>query len=77
VTPEKLPRDLSGRDFRKALERVGFVFKRQRGSHMILHREQPSATLVVPDHPALKVGLVRKLLDQAGLTSQQFLDLLR
>jgi hypothetical protein len=32
----KIPTDLSGRDVRRALERAGFVFRRQRGSHMVL-----------------------------------------
>ena len=31
----KLPIDLSGREVRAALERAGFVFRRQSGSHMI------------------------------------------
>jgi len=35
----QLPTDLSGGDLRKALEKVGFVFQRQKGSHMILLRE--------------------------------------
>lgn len=30
----KLPTDVSGRDARAALERVGFVFRRQLGSHV-------------------------------------------
>jgi hypothetical protein len=32
----KLPTDLSGREVRAALERAGFVFRRQAGSHMVL-----------------------------------------
>jgi predicted RNA binding protein YcfA (HicA-like mRNA interferase family) len=56
---------------------VGFLFKRQRGSHIVLFREQPPTTLVVPDHDSLKVGLLRKLIDQAGLTVDEFLTLLR
>jgi hypothetical protein len=37
----KLPTDLSGREVRAALERAGFVFRRQTGSHMILRRDAP------------------------------------
>ena len=37
----KLPTDLSGRDVRAALERAGFIFRRQTGSHMILRRDEP------------------------------------
>ena len=44
----KLPTDLSGREVRAALERVGFAFRRQTGSHMMLRRDQPYARAVVP-----------------------------
>jgi predicted RNA binding protein YcfA (HicA-like mRNA interferase family) len=77
VRARKLPRDLSGMDFRKAVSRIGFEFKRQRGSHMVLFRAHPPTTLIVPDHGALKLGLLRKLVDQAGLTTDEFLSLLR
>ena len=33
----KLP-DVSGKEARRALERLGFVFKRQSGSHVILRK---------------------------------------
>ncbi len=42
----KLPTDLSGRDVRAALERAGFAFRRQSGSHMILRRDDPYARAV-------------------------------
>jgi predicted RNA binding protein YcfA (HicA-like mRNA interferase family) len=32
----KLPTDLSGREIRAALEKAGFIFRRQKGSHMVL-----------------------------------------
>jgi hypothetical protein len=43
---------------------------------MVLFRADPPTTLVVPDHKTLKVGLLRKLVDQAGLTTEEFLELL-
>ena len=49
----KLPTGLSGRQVRTALECAGFVFRRQRGSHMILRRNEPYARVVVPDHKQL------------------------
>ena len=72
----KLPRDISGQDFRKAVVRIGFAFTRQKGSHMVLFRADPPTTLVVPDHKVLKVGLLRKLVDQAGLSTDEFTELL-
>jgi len=52
----KLPIDLSGREVRAALERAGFVFRRQSGSHMILRRDEPHARVVVPDHKQIRAG---------------------
>lgn len=68
----KVPTDLSGRDVRAALERVGFVFRRQTGSHMILRRDDPYARAVVPDHKQIRVGTLRRIIADAGLTPEQF-----
>jgi predicted RNA binding protein YcfA (HicA-like mRNA interferase family) len=72
----KLPTDLSGREARAALERVGFVFRRQTGSHMILRRETPYARVVVPDHKALRWGTLRRIIADAGLSIEEFIRLL-
>jgi len=77
VSPAKLPRNISGQDFRKAVARAGFEFRRQRGSHMVLFRAAPPTTLVVPDHDVLKPGLLRKLIEQIGLTTEEFIELIR
>src|ERR1700733_10401093 len=59
----KLPADISGQDLRRALRSVGFILTRQRGSHMILRRDNPRARAVVPDTrlfaPALCIRLLR------------------
>jgi len=73
----KLPTDLSGREVRAALERAGFVFRRQTGSHMMLRRDQPYARVVVPDHRQLRSGTLRRIIADAGLTVEQFIQLLR
>lgn len=72
----KLPTDLSGREVRAALERAGFVFRRQTGSHMILRRDNPYARAVVPDHKQIRQGTLRKILSEAGLSVEEFLRLL-
>ncbi len=72
----KLPSNLSGRQVRTALERVGFVMRRQRGSYMILRREEPYARVVVPDHKRIRVGTLRRILREAGLTVDELLELL-
>jgi len=72
----KLPTDLSGREVRTALERVGFIFRRQSGSHMILRRDVPPARIVVPDHRQIRAGTLRHIIAEAGSTIDQFMDLL-
>ena len=71
----KLPR-VSGQECVQALERVGFLFRRQEGSHIILRRQEPFAQLVVPDHKELDRGTLRAIIRQAGLTAGEFTQLL-
>ena len=73
----KLPTDLSGRDVRIALERTGFVFRRQTGSHMILRRDNPSARTVIPDHKQIRPGTLRRIIADSGLSVEEFMQLLR
>jgi predicted RNA binding protein YcfA (HicA-like mRNA interferase family) len=72
----KLPTDLSGREVRTGLERAGFVFRRQTGSHMILRRDEPYARAVVPDHKQVRSGTLRRIITDAGMTVEQFMQLL-
>ena len=72
----KLPTAISGSQLRRALERVGFVITRQRGSHMIMHRSNPKVRVVVPNHRTLKPGTLHHILNEAGLTVEQLLRLL-
>ncbi|MBN8730354.1 MAG: type II toxin-antitoxin system HicA family toxin [Acidobacteria bacterium] len=69
----KLPRGLSGRDLRRALERAGFEFLRQRGSHMFLKRNHPPARVSIPDHPSLRPGTLRQILHESGLTVESLI----
>ncbi len=71
----KLPTDVSGQELVKLLLRVGFVVNRQRGSHIILRREDPYARVVVPDHKAIRPGTLRQILNEAGVSVNQLLKL--
>lgn len=64
----KLPRDLSGKDLIKALERIGYVVSRQTGSHVRLTIEKPETHhITVPNHFPLKIGTLSTVLaDVAG-----------
>ena len=72
----KLPTDLSGREVRTALERAGFVFRRQAGSHMIFRRDEPYARAVVPNHKQIRQGTLRRIIIDAGMTVDQFMRFL-
>ncbi len=63
---KKLPRDLSGQDVAKALQRLGFAIVRQRGSHIRL--ESGSRRVTVPNHGEVNVRTLSSILDQAGVT---------
>jgi predicted RNA binding protein YcfA (HicA-like mRNA interferase family) len=71
----RLPQ-VSGRQCVRALQKAGFLFTRQEGSHVILRRREPFAQLVVPDHKELDRGTLRAIIRQSGLTVDQFTQLL-
>ena len=71
-----LPR-LSGREVVKALGKMGYQFDRQRGSHMVLRQATPPhRRLTVPDHAEVAKGTLRAIIRQAGLTVEEFKNLL-
>jgi predicted RNA binding protein YcfA (HicA-like mRNA interferase family) len=71
----KLPTDLTGQELVRVLLRVGFVISRQKGSHIILRREDPYARVVVPDHKRVRPGTLRRILNDAGLSVERLLEL--
>ena len=71
----KLP-SVRARDCIKVLQRIGFTVSRQKGSHITLHRDNPAARTTVPNHGTLKPGMLHKIIKDAGLTVDEFLDLL-
>jgi predicted RNA binding protein YcfA (HicA-like mRNA interferase family) len=71
----KLP-VVSGAECVKALEQIGFSIDRQRGSHIMLVREDPRTTISVPDHKELDRGTLRSIIRQVGLSVDEFVNLL-
>jgi len=59
---------MNSRDLIRALEAAGWVLSRMKGSHHIFRHPDKGGHVSVP-HPRkdLGVGLVRKILQQAGL----------
>ena len=67
---------VSGHDCVKALEKAGFYFKRQEGSHIVLRRDDPFSQVVVPNHKELDRGTLRAIIRQAGMSIDEFAKLL-
>ncbi|MGB5527917.1 MAG: type II toxin-antitoxin system HicA family toxin [Gemmatimonadota bacterium] len=68
---------ISGRRVVRALERAGYAVDRQRGSHIVLrHTLPPHRRVVVPDHREVARGTLRAILRHAGLSVEEFRDLL-
>ena len=65
----------SGADAVKAFRQVGYEVDHQTGSHIIL-RHPSQRRLTVPNHRELAKGTLRALIREAGLTKEQFSDLL-
>ena len=72
----KLPRDVSARELLRVLQRVGFVIDRQQGSHITLIRDDPYAHVTIPNHKAIKSGMLKRILNDADMSVDQLIDLL-
>ena len=57
------------------LEKAGYVFLRQRGSHMVYGHPETKSIIVVPRHKEIKRGILRGIIREAGLTREEFLGL--
>jgi len=73
----KLPRGLSGKEVIKVLQGAGFYVKRQKGSHIVLRRDNPFAQVVVPDHKSVDTGTLASILDGADLSVEDFIKLMK
>lgn len=69
----KLP-VVSGKECRRALGRLGFEEVRQRGSHVVMKRDE--AGCVVPMHAEIKTGTLSGILKQAGVSVEEFIEAL-
>ncbi len=66
---------VSGRRAARAFELLGFVYRHHSGSHMIYYHPD-GRHLSIPDHRELDRGLLRKLISRAGLTMDDFVELM-
>lgn len=69
---------ISGDDAVRALARSGFVFVRQKGSHVRMKKQLPDTTLnvTIPLHDELDRTTLRSIIKAAELSEEEFLKLL-
>ena len=65
----------SGQDAIRAFQKVGYQVDHQTGSHVIPWHA-PMRRLTVPNHRELAKGTLRALIREAGLTKEEFVQLL-
>lgn len=63
--------------FEKLLLSLGFEIKRQKGSH-VFYRHPDGRYTTLPHHKGRSLGrsLIRAILRQIGLTTEEFIDLI-
>ena len=76
MSPAPLP-VVSGRAAVRAFERAGWSVARQRASHIVLVKPGVPVNLSIPNHKQLDRGLLRAQIRKAGLTVEEFVDLLK
>ena len=65
----ELPR-ISGNEAIKAFKRLGFYEARQKGSHVVMRKDDKGC--VIPLHKNLAIGTLRSTIRQAGITVEEF-----
>ncbi len=70
---------LSGREIIRALERLGYVQARQRGSHVVMKKSTNEGSIgcVVPLHNEVAIGTLHSILKQARISTEEFLKVVK
>lgn len=68
--------NISGKETAKAFKRAGWQALGQVGSHLVLVKPGLRVNLSIPQHKELSIGSLRRPITNAGLTVDEFVDLL-
>ncbi len=68
--------NISGKEAVKAFAKAGWQTMGQVGSHLVMSRPDTRANLSIPQHKELSTGTLRALIRAAGLSVDEFLELL-
>ena len=77
----KLPRNISGKELVKLLEKLGYQNIRQRGSHIqVTTQINGEHHLAIPNHNPIKTGTLNSILRQTanhfGKTKEEIMEIL-
>lgn len=68
---------LSATKLIKAISKLGYYTDHQTGSHIILRNNKPPfRRLTIPNHKEIARGTLNSIIEDAGLTRDEFLSLL-
>ncbi len=67
--------NISGKEAAKAFQKAGWRTIGQVGSHLVMVKQGIRVNLCIPQHKELSVGTLRALIRNAGITVDEFLDL--
>lgn len=67
---------ISGKEAAIAFQKAGWLVMGQVGSHLVMTKPTVRANLSIPQHRELSVGTLRALIRHAGLTVDEFIELL-
>jgi predicted RNA binding protein YcfA (HicA-like mRNA interferase family) len=70
----EMPR-ISGDEAIKVFKNLGFYEARQKGSHVVMRRQDKGC--VIPRHKELALGTLRSAIRQAGITVEEFAEAYR
>lgn len=68
--------NISDKEAARAFGKAGWKPIGQLGSHLVMVKPEVRANLSIPQHKELSVGTLRALIRSAGLTVDEFLELL-
>ncbi len=75
----KLPQ-ISGKELCRTLEKEGFVFIRQTGSHHLYQKKSEEGTITIPipvhSNKPLKKGTLHNIIKKAGISREKLIFLL-
>ncbi len=72
----RLPGEVDGRRFLRAMARLGWNVESQRGSHRKLVHPGSSQFIVVAFHKVIRRSSIRHVLRLAGIAEEEFIQML-